>query len=117
MQVLLPVSLPLVDNLNFIVLSCFLQFILGFMHVFIFYVFIVVSMIIFLDTVTKALKLCNSTVVTLDPNQGIMDIISWIERIERRYTSMADWSRVEYTRQRGKGRPITKCYGTPRQVS
>ena len=71
--------------------------------VFIFCVFIAASMIISIDIVGKGLKLCNSAVVTLEPDQGIMDIISWIERIER----CTRPSKVLL----GKGGPITKCYG------
>ena len=36
-------------------------------------------MIIFVDLVAEGLQLANSTVVTLEADQGIMDVIGWIE--------------------------------------
>ena len=37
-------------------------------------------MIIFIDFLVEGLKLSNSTVVTLEIDQGIMDVIRWIEQ-------------------------------------
>ena len=37
-------------------------------------------MILFVDTLAEGVHLNNSTVVALEPEQGIMDVIGWIEK-------------------------------------